>query len=153
MSSTDHRRNINKKFGAPKGAPIVFNILFVFHLYRSIKCDGNHLLKGGLACFRAQIFFLIQMVGYGAETETALVSIGGVAIECCCLHLGGENAHALPFVIALLPFGIIEMVRGENIADMELYVIFLSGFNGGGEQLKVCNGGKVTVETEVLNVV
>ncbi len=92
------------------------------------------------------------MVGYGADAQGALFEIGGVGVERGGLHLDREHAHVAPFAVPVAAGGGVEVVRGEDVADLHVHAVLLRAFNGLGKQRVVRDGGEGPVELEIVDI-
>ena len=119
-----------------------------------VERNGDHLGEAELAIFRREHFGTIEMVGHGADAESALAEVGSVGIEAGSFHLDAEDTHLLPLLI--LPGGSIKsgikVIGRKQVADMDVDAEIFSGLFCGGEEREIRNGSESSADAEILNI-
>ena len=119
----------------------------------ALYCNAAYTKKRGLSLCSISDNILTgeDIVGDRAEGKSALFRIGGVAVEGGGLHLDGEHAHVRPLERRVRR--VVERVGRVEVADVHADAELLRRFNGGGEQLKVRDGGKCAAKAVLRGVV
>ena len=85
------------------------------------------------------------MVGYRADAQCALSGPGGVHVKSRGLHLDGHDAHIAPLVVAVAAGGRVEIIAGQDIADLNVNAVLLCRLDGGASKRVVGDGSECAV--------